>query len=124
MRRCGSKWTTHATEPDRRSLAEQPLDGQGVDQPADELITYDGRPLPNAIRYCGLKMDLNVLRRALSTVEILLDSGRSYLILPQLQDAYLELGWLEWLDGKLVVSDAGRAVIKQQRGWHGKDPIR
>jgi hypothetical protein len=69
-------------------------------------------------------MNIESLRKALSAVEVLLERGRYHLVLPQLVDAYIDLGWLERIDGELKVTTAGRQVIREQRGWEGKDPIR
>lgn len=69
-------------------------------------------------------MNIESLRKALSAVEVLLQRGRFHLVLPQLIDAYIDLGWMERVDGELRVTAAGRQVIAEQRGWIGKDPIR
>jgi hypothetical protein len=69
-------------------------------------------------------MNIDSLRKALSSVEVLLDRGRFHLVLPQLIDAYIELGWLERVDGRLKVTAPGRKIISEQRDWSGKDPVR
>jgi hypothetical protein len=69
-------------------------------------------------------MNTRVLLKALPAVEVLLERGRTHLVLPQLVDAYLRLGWMERQDGRLVVSEAGRQAISEHRGWDGKDPVR
>ncbi|CAN5333821.1 hypothetical protein BH09PSE5_BH09PSE5_07120 [soil metagenome] len=69
-------------------------------------------------------MNIESLRNALSAVEVLLERGRFHLVLPQLVQAYMELGWLERVEGRLKVTELGRKIIQEQRGWEGKDPVR
>ena len=69
-------------------------------------------------------MNIESLRKALSAVEVVLERGRYHLVLPQLIEAYIELGWMERIDGRIRVTPMGRDVIAEQRGWAGQDPIR